>query len=139
VLHRQFKRRIVSKVLVVDDDSSMRSLVEVRLRQAGHRVLAAGSADQALLLVAERGVPDVVVLDVLMPGLNGLELLARLRADPAGSRLPAVFLSSRVQESDIAAGRAMGATYLTKPVVISALLAAIEAALLVDQPLAGSW
>jgi DNA-binding response OmpR family regulator len=53
--------------------------------------------------------------------------------------VPAIFLSSRVQESDIAAGRAMGAAYLTKPVVISALLAAIDAALLVDQPLAGSW
>ena len=129
----------MSKVLVVDDDSNMRSLVENRLRQAGHRVLGAGSADEALTLVADRGVPDVIVLDVLMPGISGLELLTRLRQDPASAHLPAIFLSARVQESDIAAGRALGATYLTKPVVISALLAAIDAALLVDQPLAGSW
>jgi CheY-like chemotaxis protein len=129
----------VSKVLVVDDDSNMRSLVENRLRQAGHRVLGAGSADEALTLVTDRGVPDVIVLDVQMPGTSGLELLSRLRQDPASAHLPAVFLSARVQESDIAAGRALGATYLTKPVIISALLAAIDAALLVDQPLGGSW
>ena len=129
----------MAKVLVVDDDENMRSLVEQRLQQAGHRVLGAGSADEALQLVAERGMPDVVVLDVLMPGLSGLGLLSRLRNDPAGAQLPAIFLSARVQESDIAAGRALGATYLTKPVVISALLTAIEAALLVDTPLARSW
>ena len=129
----------MAKVLVVDDDENMRSLVEQRLQQAGHRVLGAGSADEALQLVAERGMPDVVVLDVLMPGLSGLELLGRLKNDPAGAQLPAIFLSARVQESDIAAGRALGATYLTKPVVISALLTAIEAALLVDTPLARSW
>jgi CheY-like chemotaxis protein len=128
----------MAKVLVVDDDSNMRSLVETRLRQTGHRVLGAASGDEALQLVAERGVPDVVVLDVLMPGISGLELLARLRDDPASAAVPAVFLSARVQESDIAAGRALGATYLTKPVVISALLAAIEAALLVDST-GGSW
>jgi CheY-like chemotaxis protein len=68
-------------------------------------VLGAASADEALQLVAERGVPDVIVLDVLMPGLSGLDLLSRLRNDPASARLPAVFLSARVQESDIAAGR----------------------------------
>ena len=129
----------MAKVLVVDDDENMRSLVEQRLQQAGHRVLGAASADAALQLVTERGVPDVIVLDVLMPGLSGLELLSRLRNDPASAQLPAIFLSARVQESDIAAGRALGATYLTKPVVISALLTAIEAALLVDTPLARSW
>jgi CheY-like chemotaxis protein len=129
----------VAKVLVVDDDENMRSLVEQRLGRAGHRVLGAASADEALQLVAERGVPDVIVLDVLMPGLSGLDLLSRLRNDPASARLPAVFLSARVQESDIAAGRALGATYLTKPLVISALLTAIEAALVVDTPLARSW
>ena len=129
----------MAKVLVVDDDENMRSLVEQRLRQAGHRVLGAASADEALQLVADRGVPDVIVLDVLMPGLSGLDLLSRLRNDPLSAGLPAVFLSARVQESDIAAGRALGATYLTKPVVISALLTAIEAALLIDTPLARSW
>lgn len=129
----------MAKVLVVDDDDNVRALVENRLRHAGHRVLGAGSADEAYTLVAERGVPDVIVLDVLMPGVSGLELLSRLRQEPASSHLPAVFLSARVQDADIAAGRALGATYLTKPVVISALTAAIEAALLVDQPLADSW
>jgi CheY-like chemotaxis protein len=136
---RQSERRTVAKVLVVDDDDDMRALVEHRLRSAGHRVLGAGSADEALTVVADRGVPDVIVLDVLMPDVDGLELLSRLRQEPASSHLPAVFLSGRVQDADIAAGRALGATYLTKPVVISALLAAIDAALLVDQPLAGSW
>jgi CheY-like chemotaxis protein len=80
----------------------------------------------------------VVVLDVLMPGLNGLELLARLREDPS-ARTCRPSSSAAGCRSPTSPRAAHGATYLTKPVVISALLAAIDAALLVDQPLAGSW
>lgn len=119
----------MSKVLVVDDDPVMRKLLEARLRGLGHRVVVAESAEDATTVLAERGVPDVAVLDVLMPGGSGLEFLSQLRQNPAYTAMPAVFLSARVQESDIAAGRALGATYLTKPVVLSALAAAIDRAL----------
>ena len=118
----------MAKVLVVDDDADIRGLVENRLRRTGHRVVSVGSGEEALAANAEKGVPDVAVLDVLMPGISGLDLLGTLRGDPATAAMPAVFLSGRVEESDIDAGRALGATYLTKPLVLSALVDALEAA-----------
>jgi CheY-like chemotaxis protein len=116
----------MSRVLVVDDDPDLRRLVEMRLRKGGHRVLTAASAEEALAIVDERGAPDVAVLDVAMPGMSGLELLPMLRARDGMEELPAIFLSARILEGDIAAGRALGATYLTKPFVATALLNAVE-------------
>jgi CheY-like chemotaxis protein len=116
----------MSRVLVVDDDPNLRELVALRLQKVGHRVLTAGSAGEALALVDQRGAPDVVVLDVLMPGMTGFELLPALRALHGMEELPAIFLSGRVEEHDIEAGRAMGATYLTKPFSANALTKTIE-------------
>jgi DNA-binding response OmpR family regulator len=116
------------RVLAVDDDDDLRELIRYRLQKAGHKVLTAASADEALALIDERGGPDVAVLDVTLPGMSGLELLPALRERDGLDALPAVFLSARVQEHDIAAGRALGATYLTKPFVGSALDAAITRA-----------
>ena len=129
----------MARLLVVDDDPDIRALLEVRLRRAGHLVVGAESGEQALATVAERGAPDLAVLDVLMPGISGLELLARLREQATCDALPAVFLSGRVEPADIAAGQALGATYLTKPVVLSALLAAIDGALAATPAAAGTW
>jgi CheY-like chemotaxis protein len=88
--------------------------------------LSAVSGEQALQLLAQKGPPDVAVLDVTMPGMTGLELYAWLREVPAYAEIPVIFLSARVRPDDILAGRLMGAVYLTKPVVISALTAAID-------------
>ena len=118
----------MAKVLVVEDDMDIRGLVENRLRRHGHRVVSVGSGEEALATIAERGVPDVAVLDVVMPGMSGLDLLRTLRDDPGTCGLPAVFLSGRILESDIDAGRALGATYLTKPLVLSALVEAVAQA-----------
>lgn len=129
----------MTKVLVVEDDVDIRNLVEVRLRRHGHRVVSVGSGEEALLVLDERGAPDVVVLDVLLPGMSGLELLAAVRQDESLAHVPAVFLSGRVQEQDVAAGRALGATYLTKPVILSALVAAVDNALEVRAAAVGTW
>jgi CheY-like chemotaxis protein len=118
----------MSKLLVVDDDPDILALVQLRLQRAGHRVIGASSGAEALALVAERGVPDLAVLDVSMPGMSGLELLSTLREQQAQD-LPAVFLSARVQPEDIERGRALGASYLTKPFIASALLNAVDRAL----------
>jgi CheY-like chemotaxis protein len=115
----------MSKLLVVDDDPDILALVQLRLQRAGHRVLGASSGAEALAIVAERGTPDLAVLDVSMPGMSGLELLTTLR-EQQGQDVPAVFLSARVQPEDIQRGRSLGATYLTKPFVASALLNAVE-------------
>jgi len=118
----------MAKVLVVEDDVDIRGLVETRLRRQGHRVVSVGSGEEALAAIAEKGAPEVAVLDVLMPGMNGLDLLRTLQEDPRTADVQAVFLSGRIQEDDIEAGRALGATYLTKPLVLSALVAAVDAA-----------
>jgi CheY-like chemotaxis protein len=126
----------LARVLVVDDDEDIRNLVQARLRAAGHLVVSAASGPEALDLVTEKGAPDVAVLDVSMPGMTGLELLQQLRGREGMSELPVVFLSAKVQDEDIEAGRELGATYLTKPFVATALLDAVAKAV----PAAdGSW
>lgn len=124
----------VAKILVVEDDPDVRALVVRRLQSAGHRVHGALDATDATAAISERGAPDVVVLDVTMPGIGGLQLLGRVREQTGQAELPAVFLSGRVAPEDIAAGRALGAVYLTKPFVGSALLGAIDAILARTQP-----
>ena len=119
----------MAHILVVDDDPDLRGLVEFRLRKAGPRVLVASDGASALAAVKERGRPDLAVLDVAMPGMNGLQLLAALRERAGLRELPAVFLSARILPSDIAAGRALGASYLTKPFIAPALIAAVTTAL----------
>lgn len=116
----------MARVLVVDDDADIRALVSRRVRSEGHAVIDVGSAAEALTAVEERGAPDVAVLDISMPGMDGLELLEVLRAQDGLGDLPAIFLSARVQEADVAHGRSLGARYLTKPFIASALLTAIE-------------
>lgn len=119
----------MARILAVEDDPDILMLVRARLRGAGHQVMTATSGPETLALVEERGAPDVIVLDVGLPGMDGLELLTRLRQLPECATMPAVFLSARVQEEDVAAGIKLGATYLTKPFVASALIKAVERAL----------
>lgn len=116
----------MARVLVVDDDEDIRSLVARRVRAEGHAVIDVGSAAEALTAVEERGDPDLAILDVSMPGMDGLDLLQTLRTRNGLDKLPAIFLSARVQEGDIERGRNLGAIYLTKPFVASALTRAIQ-------------
>src|SRR3954471_6285972 len=116
----------MAKILIVDDDPDILRLVEFRLRKGGHRVVAATGGREALHIVEARGAPDVVVLDVTMPDMDGFETLDRLRARDGLTQLPAIFLSARVLPEDVERGRAAGATYLTKPFSAVALLNAIE-------------
>ena len=132
----------MARVLVVEDDPGIRMLLEVKVRRMGHLVLGAGSGEEALDLVRERPAPDVAVLDVLMPGITGMQLLVMLRRDPRCASMGAIFLSGRVEAADIEAGTALGARYLTKPVVISVLESAITQALpspTLSPSLAGTW
>ncbi len=118
----------MARVLVVDDDPDILRLVDFRLRKGGHRVVTATGGQEALDVVGERGAPDVVVLDVTMPGMDGFETLERLRGLEGLSELPAIFHSARVLPEDVERGRSTGATYLTKPFSAVALLKAVDAA-----------
>jgi len=122
----------MARLLVVEDDPDIRMLLVAKLSRQGHVVDEAGSGEEALALLGARGAPDLAVLDVLMPGMSGLDLLRILREDPAYALspafalMPAIVLSGRIEPGDIEAGEALGAVYLTKPVVISALLRVVE-------------
>jgi CheY-like chemotaxis protein len=102
-------------VLCADDDRDILALLALRLERAGYRVAQATDGEQALSLAREL-LPDVVVLDVMMPRLSGTEVLAALRADDATADLRVVLLSARAQEADVERGLAAGAdAYLAKP------------------------
>jgi DNA-binding response OmpR family regulator len=102
-------------VLVADDDEDILVLVRTVLERAGYEVVAARNGVEATAAAQQRR-PDLAVLDVAMPELDGLEVLRRLRADASTSDVPVLLLSARVQEDDVAEGFATGANaYMQKP------------------------
>jgi DNA-binding response OmpR family regulator len=116
-------------VLVADDDDDIRDLVAFRLDRAGYEVLRAGDGQQALDLAREH-VPDLAVLDVMMPKLTGYDVTRELRADAATSRIPVILLTARVQEADVARGFEAGADdYVKKPFSPQELKARVQAVL----------
>jgi CheY-like chemotaxis protein len=113
-------------VLCADDEEDILALVALRLRQLGCAVITAVDGRSALAIAEER-VPDVMVLDVMMPRMTGLEVVEALRANPRLAGVKVVLLSARVQESDRQRGLAVGAdAYLTKPFRFEDLDAAVE-------------
>jgi two-component system response regulator VicR len=103
------------RVLVVDDDAPIRTLLRTVLELEGWEVLEAVDGDQALAL-AESERPHGVVLDVMMPGKDGFEVLAELRQTEHGRAMAIVMLTAKTRQSDILRGTRLGADlYLTKP------------------------
>ena len=117
----------MTTILIVDDEPSILDLVRFTLEDADVRVVEASDGAEALVL-ARRIKPDLILLDVQMPRLNGLEVCRQLRREPAVARTPIVMLTAAGQEADRARGREAGADeYLTKPFSPLALLALVEA------------
>jgi DNA-binding response OmpR family regulator len=105
----------MTSVLVVDDDPDVCDLVTYKLEQSGFEVRRASDGDGALREVARR-VPDLVLLDIMMPGLSGLEVLERWRSDPVTAAIPVVMLTAKAQENDVERGFQLGADdYVVKP------------------------
>jgi DNA-binding response OmpR family regulator len=105
----------MKKILAVDDEPSIRRLVEVNLQRAGYAITTAPDGQAALSQIA-RERPDMVLLDVMMPRMDGFELLRRLKADPATAGIPVLMLTARAQDADVFRGLQSGADfYLTKP------------------------
>jgi two-component system, OmpR family, response regulator MtrA len=119
----------VADVLVVEAEDLTRRLLEVRLTDAGHRVLAASSRAHALELVDRAGCPEVLVTALSLPDGGAPELVARLRADPGSADLPVLVLSGQALPDDVEAVRALGASLLTKPFSAEALTDALTAVL----------
>ena len=115
------------KILVVEDEASIREVIALNLRMAGFSVFEAGSAEDALEIVKqEENSLDLALLDVMLPGMNGFSLCETLRRDSA--QMGIIILSAKTQEKDKINGLAIGADdYITKPFSISELLARVEA------------
>jgi DNA-binding response OmpR family regulator len=113
-------------ILCADDDEDILALVSLRLERAGYDVTCVADGDAAVAVAQERQ-PDAVVLDVMLPRRNGIEVLAELRADPELSEMKVLLLSARVNEGDVARGFDAGAdAFLAKPFRTNDLVARIE-------------
>jgi DNA-binding response OmpR family regulator len=116
-------------VLVADDDPDILALVTFRLERAGYDVVGANDGEQALQLALAQP-PDLAVLDVMMPRLDGYEVTTRLRQNERTRRIPIILLTARVQEADIARGFEVGADdYVKKPFSPQELGARVQAIL----------
>jgi DNA-binding response OmpR family regulator len=116
-------------ILAADDDDDILQLVVFRLERSGYTVLQAHDGEEALALAVEHQ-PDLAVLDVMMPKMDGFEVTRRLRAEPATSRMPIIMLTARVQDADVQEGFDAGADdYLRKPFSPQELRARVQAIL----------
>ena len=116
-------------ILVVEDDMDIQQLVSYHLIRAGYNVSCADSGEQGLQLLAEEKF-SAVILDLMLPGKNGMEVCTEIRNDPKNEHLPIIMLTALGEEDDIVAGLAGGADdYVTKPFSPKVLMARVEAIL----------
>ncbi len=121
------------KILVVEDDANIAELIELSLKKNGYRVSRSESAEGALALFQKEAF-DLVLLDIMLPGMDGHDFCKILRASPKGARIPVIMLTARSEDADIVSGLELGADdYMTKPFSPRVLLARIKARLRAPQ------
>ena len=119
----------MAKILVVEDEPSLRKLLEYQLKRLGHEIMIAPDGQQAVTLVKSEH-PDLVLQDVMLPVMGGFQVLKAIQEDKNTSGIPVIMLSAKGQQHDIAAGIDQGVfDYITKPFNIPNLAERIEAAL----------
>ncbi len=117
------------RILVVDDEEDIRELVRHHLEREGYEAVCVETGEDALSEATSRP-PDLVVLDLLLPGVDGLEVCRRLKTDRSTANIPIVMLTAKGEESDIVAGLELGADdYVTKPFSPRVLMARVRAVL----------
>ncbi len=113
-------------ILVVDDEEDIRELVRYNLSKGGYTVATAASGEEALRLAHELS-PMLIVLDIMLPGIDGLEVCRRVKADPSLAQTPIVMISALGEEKDVVAGLELGADdYVAKPFSPGVLLARVK-------------
>jgi len=122
-------RRNRRRILVVDDERDLVDLISYNLTRGGYEVLTAQDGKSGLE-IAQRETPDLVLLDLMMPGLDGTEVARRLKADSRTAGIPIVMLTAKGEETDVVVGLTIGADdYVTKPFSMKILLARINTVL----------
>jgi two-component system phosphate regulon response regulator PhoB len=120
---------MAATVLVVEDEPAIQELISYNLQQAGHQAMRAGSAEDALNIM-RHALPDLVLVDWMLPGLSGMELAKRIKADKRTKTVPIIMLTARAAEEDKLAGLETGADdYITKPFSPRELNARVKAVL----------
>ena len=120
---------MAANILVVEDEPAIQELLSFNLQQAGHHTLNATSAEQAFSMLRET-LPDLILLDWMLPGVSGIEFARRLKADAYTKTIPIIMLTARGEEQDKIAGFDTGADdYITKPFSPRELMARIKAVL----------
>jgi len=120
---------MAATILVVEDEPAIQELISYNLRQAGHVVFCAENAEQAMSVVND-ALPDLVLLDWMLPGMSGVEFARMLRHSTRTKTIPIIMLTARAEESDKIAGLEIGADdYITKPFSPRELIARIKAVL----------
>jgi DNA-binding response OmpR family regulator len=121
-------------ILVIEDDPATARLVEYTLSRHGYRVTTAANGLEGIRK-AQQGLPDVVILDVMLPGIDGFEICHRLRADPATKDILILMFSAKAQEIDRDTGLKVGAdAYLAKPAAPDAIIKTVEGLLTKRDP-----
>lgn len=118
-----------STVLVIEDDPDIRELIEYNLEREGYRVVSESDGERGLD-AARRRAPDLVILDLMLPGLDGVEVCKRLKADPVTAGIAVIMVTAKEEESDVVLGLGVGADdYVPKPFGPKALVARVRAVL----------
>jgi two-component system, OmpR family, alkaline phosphatase synthesis response regulator PhoP len=118
----------ISRILVVEDEEDIAELVRYNLAAEGYRVSCTGSGEDAIRLI--RSEPfDLVVLDIMLPGISGIKVAQALRSDPKYLNLPIIMLTAKSEETDIVTGLGLADDYVTKPFSPKILCARISAVL----------
>ena len=119
----------MARILIVEDEANIIKLISIRLERLGHRISSADNGVAALELAREI-TPDLILLDVMIPLLNGFQVLQQLKADPATALIPVLMLTARGHERDIVAGLEGGADdYIVKPFSFPELISRVSSAL----------
>jgi two-component system phosphate regulon response regulator PhoB len=120
---------MAATILVIEDEPAIQELISYNLKQAGHQALKADNAEQALNLV-QNALPDLILLDWMLPGISGVEFARRLRSDKRTKAVPIIMLTARSEEQDKLTGLETGADdYITKPFSPRELNARVKAVL----------
>jgi two-component system, OmpR family, response regulator MtrA len=119
----------MARILLAEDEQQIGDMVAFKLTNSGHQVVRVVDSEAALA-AAERDRPDVIILDVMMPLVDGFAVLGRLKANPDLRTIPVIMLTARGQERDVLSGLQAGAAdYIVKPFSLKELLARVEVAL----------
>ncbi len=116
----------MAKILVAEDETHIADMISFKLSNAGHRVVRAHDGEEAMALAALE-LPELILLDAMMPGLGGFEVLRRLKADAVLRGVPVIMVTAKGQERDVVNGLREGATdYIVKPFSLKELAARVE-------------